>query len=427
MNVRALILLVLPMTLSAQTTDAWRMEADRKIDAHRKGNLTLSLRRNGTPVTGGTVSVRQVTHGFWFGTCVNHYWLGRDDELGDKYRRFISDHFSAVVAENAMKWPYTEPEKGTHTFEKADEMAAFAAEHDLAIRGHTLFWTKIKFKADWMREMEGEPLRESMRNHVKEIVSRYRGKLVAWDVNNEMLNARFFQERVGEGIRPQIFQWARTYDPEVPLFVNEYSILNEPDRVQQYLELIKDLQSKGADVTGIGIQEHAAERVLSVPSDRNTPERQGAVPLTPEGVWKTFDVLSGETDLPIHLTEISFRTQDDEKRADALEKFFRISFAHEKVEAILLWGFWSRAHWLGKQAALVDKDFNLLPAGERLLELLEKEWKTTTHGPLTADGFAFRGFFGGYEGEWTDPQGNVHRFEFRLEKGTEALQIDVQE
>jgi len=425
MTVRALLLLMMPMTLFAETREPWRVEADRRIEAHRKGDVSLTFTRDGNPVTSGTVTVKQVRHGFKFGTCVNVYFLNLQTEKAQKYRDFITDNFSVLVAENAMKWPYTEAKKGIHNFDRADRVMAFAEEHDLALRGHTLFWTKIKFKAEWMREIEGEELRASMETHVKEIVSRYRGRLVAWDVNNEMLNARFFEERAGERIRPKVFQWARKHDPDVPLFVNEYSILCEPDRVQMYVDLVKDLRSRGADVTGIGIQEHAAERVLSVPSDRNTPERQGAVPLTPEGMWQTFDTLAEETGLPIHLTEISFRTNDDDKRADALEKFFRVSFAHEEIDAILLWGFWAKAHWLGKKAALVDANFNLLPAGERLIHLLQEEWNTRTGGKVTDAGFSFRGFYGKYEGEWTGPDGIPHAFRFELERGKDAVVIEL--
>lgn len=423
MKLQTLLVLILPMTLPAQNTDAWRTEADRRIEAHRKGDLTLKFTRDGKPVTEGAVELKQVKHGFKFGTCVNSFILDSETKNAQKYRDFVSENFSAMVPENAMKWPYTEEKKGTHNFYRADLIMDFAEKHDLALRGHTLFWTKIKFKADWMREIEGEELRTAMENHVREIVTRYKGKLVAWDVNNEMLNAAFFEERVGKGIRPDIFKWARSHDAKVPLYVNEYSILCEPDRVEKYVALIKDLQAKGADVTGIGIQEHAAERVLSVPSERNTPERQGAVPLTPEEMWKTFDTLAEATGLPIHLTEISFRTDDEEKRADALEKFFRVSFAHEDVDAILLWGFWVKAHWLGSKAALVDKDFNLLPAGERLLQLLQKEWKTSTSGELADRQFAFRGFYGGYEGILIGPDGQKTPFRFDLKRGEETLTI----
>lgn len=419
-----LCLLLIPMTWSDEPLPDWRVKADRRIEKIRKGDADLQfVDGEGAPVDLVSVSVEQTRHAFKFGTCVNQYWLQSDRPEGEKYRKFIARHFTAMVAESAMKWPQTEPKRGERFFDHADAMVRFAKKHDIALRGHTLFWSKIKFKADWMREMEGEPLRVAMREHVGAIVSRYRDDVIAWDVNNEMLNARFFEERVGGDIRSDIFKWAHEAAPEVPLFVNEYSILNEPDRVEAYLELIRGLQAKGAPVGGIGIQEHAAERVLRVPSETNTPERQGVVPLTPEGVWETFDRLHEETGLPIHITEISFRSDDPAVRGEALDKFFRVAFAHEAVEVLMLWGFWRRAHWLGDKAALVDAEFNLLPGGERLLQLLETEWKTVAEGAVEKGEFSFRGFFGEYEGEAVLKDGTRKPFRFRLEQGTDSLTI----
>jgi GH35 family endo-1,4-beta-xylanase len=412
----------------AEEPAAWRVEADKRIEANRKGDVRLSVvDQKGNPVKTGKIEVHQTRHAFKFGTCVNQYWLRNQSELGEKYRAFIADHFSAMVAESAMKWPQTEPVRGTHDFSKSDLMVAFAKEHNLALRGHTLFWTKIKFKADWMREMEGEPLREAMKNHVDAIVSRYKHDVIAWDVNNEMLNAAFFEERVGKGIRPEIFKWAHAQAPEVPLFVNEYSILCEPDRVEAYLDLIKGLQNDGAKIGGIGIQEHAAERILEgIVSEKNTMERQSELSLSPEGIWESLDRLADETGLPIHITEISFRTMDPQQRADALDAFFRVMFAHEDVDVIMLWGFWVRSHWLGEQAALLDRDFNLLPAGEKLIELLEKEWKTRTDGDLEAGTFAFRGFYGSYAGEITLENGRTLPLQFELKKGQPEVSVQVQ-
>ena len=419
-----LCILMTPIAFSDDPPPDWRVEADRRIETLRKGEVTLHF-----PDVPGesnevvSVKVRQTRHAFKFGTCVNQYWLRSDRPEGEKYREFIARHFTAMVAESAMKWPQTEPAPGERFFEHADAMVAFAKTHDLALRGHTLFWSKIKFKADWMRELEGPPLREAMRAHVNAIVPRYRENVIAWDVNNEMLNARFFAERVGGEIRADIFKWAHAAAPEIPLFVNEYSILNEPDRVEEYLKLIRDLTDAGAKVGGIGIQEHAAERVLRVPSDTNTPERQGVVPLTPEGIWGTLDRLHKETGLPIHITEISFRSEDPVVRGDALDKFFRVAFAHEAVDALMLWGFWRRAHWLGEEAALVDADFNLLPGGKRLLHLLETEWKTTTEGDVDGGAFTFPGFYGEYEGEALLSDGTRKLFAFELKKGAKTVSV----
>jgi hypothetical protein len=116
--------------------------------------------------------------------------------------------------------------------------------------------------------------------------------------------------------------------------------------------------------------------------------------------------------LPIHFTEVSARSADEGRRANALEDFYRTAFSHPAVEAIVLWGFWERAHWIGRDAALVAADWSMLPAGKRIFEdLLAREWMTDVTGITDADGMIrFRGFFGTYRIESPDFQGSTVRF-----------------
>ena len=399
-------LLGLPMTAEDAPLPAWRQEADRRIQEHRTGMHALRIvDAQGAPVDGVAISVAQTGHDFHFGTCVSHAWLARDDEPARKYREFIARHFNTVVGESSMKWAYTERERGTHDFTHADNLLAFAEANGLAVRGHTLFWTKIRYKADWVKELEGEELKAAMENHLRTILPRFRGKLIAWDGINEMITARLFVERVGEGIREHIYQLAHELDPDTPLYTNEYSILCNDTGLNGYVDLIDGLQAAGVTLGGIGIQEHAAERIANVRAEGEQMERQSQFELTPGGIWARLDRLA-EYDLPIHLTEISFRAEDEAKRAEAVDMFFRVTFAHPSVEAIMLWGFWQRAHWLGRPAVLFDADFQPYPSGDALLNLLETEWKTRESGQADPEGhWSFRGFYGPYEVTLRDAQG----------------------
>lgn len=409
----AKVLLMMTTLLLAEELPAWRVEADRRILEHRTGEHTLRLTdAAGNPLSNVAVSIEQTGHDFKFGTCVAHQWLEQRNPAADAYRAFIARHFNTVVGESSMKWAYTEKERGVHDFTWADQLMAFAEEHGLAVRGHTLFWTKIRYKADWVKELRGEELQAAMENHLRQILPKYRGRLIAWDVINEMITAFFFEERIGKHIRPHMFKLAHDIDPDTPLFTNEYSILCNDKGANAYIELIRGLQEAGAPIHGIGIQEHAAERIADVPPEGDQMERQSQFRLTPEGIWGRLDRLA-EFGLPIHLTEISFRAEDEAKRAEAVDSFFRTAFAHPSVEAVMLWGFWERAHWLGRPAVLFDRDFNPLPAGAALLNLLENEWKTRLEARTDAEGIlSFRGFYGPYRIRVTHPDGReeVHSF-----------------
>jgi GH35 family endo-1,4-beta-xylanase len=386
-----------PPQLSEQD---WRAESDRRIDAVRRSDFSLELVGDSGDVPGNAeVSVRQTRCDFLFGTCVAGDPLSTD---GDEraYFGFIRETFNALVCENAMKWYATEKQAGALTCEEADRLMSFAETNGLVMRGHCLFWSKPKFVQPWVQSLTSDELRAAMDARLKQVVGRYRGRLIAWDVNNEMLDGSFFSDRLGPDIDAWMFRRARELDPGAPLFVNEYGILCNDEKLERYVALIRRLQAAGAQVDGIGIQEHAVERFTptaeTAAAEADRPERKGRGPLVPADVWRRLDRLA-EFGLPIDLTEISCKTDDQHRRADSLEMLLRVGFAHPHVRAVMLWGFWENRHWLGKDAALVDAQWNLLPAGERVRRLLLEEWRTNVAGRSDAAGrFRFRGFHGEY-------------------------------
>jgi endo-1,4-beta-xylanase len=398
---RKLLLLGIAMNVLAADETDWRAESARRIEAHRKADFSLRVETaDGRPAAGVAVEARLVRHAFLFGTCVNTDLLRAQTENGAKYRQILLEHFSGLVDENSMKWYAIEKERGQIDFSGADAILAFAAEHGLPLRGHCLHWSKQKFAKPWVQALAVGDLRDAMLAQIDRTVAHAKGKVVAWDVFNELLDGDYFQKRLGTNITAEVFQRAAASDPEVPLFVNEYHIIDSDERVETYLALIADLKAQGAKIDGIGVQEHAAERFAAAPKTdvaEDKPERASPGSLDPWAVWRRLDRLAS-TGLPIHLTEISAKTESGTHRADALEIFMRTAFAHPDVEAILLWGFWEKSHWLGAPAALVSKDWETLEAGQRVFDLWGKEW--TTRVTLTTDAggkVAFRGFPGRYE------------------------------
>jgi GH35 family endo-1,4-beta-xylanase len=393
---RTVLFLIVFLAVSSRAQTSLRDEIDQRIATHRQGEFQLTLTDSrGRPLPDTEVELELTRHAFLFGTAVNANWLESESPEGQFYREFILEHFNAVVAENAMKWPQTEPAPGVTDFAGADLLADFAATHHLTLRGHCLFWSKEKWQSDWVRSLEGTELRTAVKQRLENILPRYQDQIRDWDANNEMLDGSFFITR-DPGIREFIFQESSRIAPKVRLFTNEYGILDSDEKTGDYLRLIQDLQEGGAPVAGIGIQEHAAERFADTYGGGGQVERNSPAPLRPREVWKRLDRLA-ETGLPIHITEVSFATEDRDAQANALESFYRTAFAHPDVEAFFLWGFWRRAHWLGEKAALVRADGSLTPAAETLSRLLREEWVTRVSGRTDAQGvFRFRGFYGTY-------------------------------
>jgi GH35 family endo-1,4-beta-xylanase len=381
----------------------WRSEADSRIERLRKGDLVVEVRgQDGAPLKDARVEYRLKRHSFLFGTAIAYAPFADAGDQGRAYRQFILDHFSALVCENEMKWYNTEVERGHEDYAPADALLAFADQNGLAMRGHCLFWEQEEWVQPWLSALDQTDLRAAMEHRLAATVNRYAGRLVSWDVNNEVLDGKFYHRRMGPDATAWMFREAARLDPKTPLFVNEFAILGEREKTDRYLALIRDLRERGAQVGGIGVQSHDSDR-LAVdgrmelhPGDR--PYWELSNPLTAEAFLATLDRLHGETGLPIHLTEISAKFPDATRRGELLEMIFRLGFSHAAVEAIMLWGFGATTHWMGPDAALMGADGTLTAAGSRISRLLREEWTTRGDGVTGADGrVAFRGFYGSYE------------------------------
>ena len=406
-HVLTLLFLASPSVAAAD----WRNDADDRIEHLRKGDFTVEVRdAAGAPIGGAMVAYQLRHHAFLFGTAIAYAPFADQGENGRLYRQFILDHFSALVCENEMKWYSTEVEHGHEDYAPADALLAFAADNGLRMRGHCLYWEKQKYAMPWLVALTPAALKSAVERRLTATLPRYAGRLASWDVNNEMLDGSFFRDRLGPDIAAWMFKEAARLDPKTPLFVNEYAILGNPEKTERLLALVKDLQAKGATVGGIGIQSHDSDRLTTdreaAPMSGERPEWMMKARLTPEMFLATLDRLYAETRLPIHLTEISAKTPDAVRRGEVLDMLFRLGFSHESVQAIMLWGFGAKTHWMGPDAALMNADNTLNAAGARISHLLREEWTTRGSATAGADGrTAFRGFYGDYTLKITLPDG----------------------
>jgi hypothetical protein len=155
--------------------------------------------------------------------------------------------------------------------------------------------------------------------------------------------------------------------------------------------------------------------VKLAPGDR--PEGLLKTALTPMIFLNSLTRLYSETGLPIHLTEVSAKVPDANQRGEALDTLFRLGFSHHAVQAIMLWGFGEKTHWMGADAALVNADGTLNAAGQRISHLLREEWTTRGTTASGVDGrVAFRGFFGLYTLKITLPDGRQVEQDVELTK-----------
>lgn len=177
----------------------------------------------------------------------------------------VEKHFSSITPENILKWEEVHPAPGQYNFEAADRFVALGEKHKMFIVGHTLVWFHQTpgwvFQDEAGKPLSREALLERMRDHILTVMGRYRGRIHAWDVVNEAVTAdgqlrkSKWLEIIGEDYLLKAFEYARQADPDARLYYNDYD--NEkPPQTAGVVRLIRNLQSHGVRVDGVGIQGH---------------------------------------------------------------------------------------------------------------------------------------------------------------------------
>ena len=199
---------------------------------------------------------------FYIGVALNTPQITGADTLS---LEIVKKHFNSIVAENCMKSGQIQRTEGVFDFELADQFVEFGEKHNMHIVGHTLIWhsqaPRWFFSDEKGNDVSREVLIERMKNHIYTVVGRYKGRIHGWDVVNEAIedngswrNSKFYQI-LGEEFVELAFKFAAEADPDAELYYNDYSMALEGRR-NGVIKMVKNLQSKGIKIDGIGMQGH---------------------------------------------------------------------------------------------------------------------------------------------------------------------------
>ena len=305
---------------------------------------------------------------FTIGVAVNQKNVTDADQIA-----IIKKQFNSVTAENDWKPGEIHPKEGVWNFEKADKIADFCRENGIKMRGHCLCWHS-QF-ADWMfTDKKGKPVKkevfyERLRDHIHTVVNRYKDVVYAWDVVNEamaddgrpfefvdgkMVKASPYRQSrhfklCGDEFIAKAFEFAREADPDVLLFYNDYSCVDNGKRERIY-EMVKKMKEAGVPIDGIGMQGHYN---IYFPDE--------------EQLEKAINRFS-EIVNHIHITELDLRTNTESGgqlmfsrgeakpqepyiatlQEDQYNRLFRIFRKHKDViDNVTFWNLSDKDSWLG--------------------------------------------------------------------------------
>ncbi len=199
---------------------------------------------------------------FRIGTALNQAQFSEIDKRG---AAIAKSQFNAITPENVLKWELVHPEPARYAFDAPDRYVKFGEDNGMFIVGHTLVWhsqvPKWVFQDDHGEPATREFLLNRMRDHIRTVVGRYKGRIKGWDVVNEALNedgtlreSPWFKI-IGPDFIAKAFEFAHEADPTAELYYNDYSLEN-PAKCAGAVALVRKLKAQGVFITGIGSQGH---------------------------------------------------------------------------------------------------------------------------------------------------------------------------
>ncbi|GAA5066160.1 endo-1,4-beta-xylanase [Thermocatellispora tengchongensis] len=297
--------------------------------------------------------------GIHIGTAVDVTALAEEDD----YRRVLNREFTHITAENAMKWESVEPERGVYNWEGADAVVENARRNHQRVRGHTLVWHN-QLPA-WLTqgvesgEIDAAELRAILRDHIKKEVGRYRGKIRAWDVANEVIdddgNMRqsIWLTHLGPGYIADAFRWARQADPHAKLYLNDYNLEWDTDKIDAYLNLVKQLQAQRVPLDGMGFQGHLGIQ-YDYPGDFPNVMRK----FTDLGLEVAITEADARMVLPVTPEKLA-------RQAEFFRDMLKTCAANRRCTEFTVWGFTDRHSWVPEwfegEGAATPMDENLAP------------------------------------------------------------------
>jgi endo-1,4-beta-xylanase len=190
--------------------------------------------------------------------------------------------FKAVVQNNTYqeKTFFVTPgwAKYTWTFTANEPLASLKFHFPEA---GTFWFDNISIPKSASGTIDPVQLDNAMKNYIMQTVSRYAGKINAWDVVNEPLDDEtgktrsnpqpgtltgdkfYFAEFLGRDYIENALRYASAANSNATLYINEAKLESDPVKLDSMISLINQLKAKGVPLHGIGLQMH-----LTIKNDR---------------------------------------------------------------------------------------------------------------------------------------------------------------
>ncbi|NMP79478.1 endo-1,4-beta-xylanase [Pseudoalteromonas arctica] len=376
---------------------------------HKKHTLSLLLLAGSLSVSAAQAQALKNTFAdsFKMGVAVNQDIVTGKNAAAQS---IIAKQFNTVTLENAMKAEVIYPQQGKVDFSGADAFIDFAKQNNMFTVAHTLVWHNQT--PDWFfTNSKNEPNTpaeqlEQMRKHIELVAGRYKNKVDAWDVVNEVIaddgsyRPTVWVNRVGDGdtMVKAAFKYAQQYSPNTELYYNDFNAWR-PEKRDGIIRMIKMLQKEGIRIDGIGIQAHWGLNFPKMQYIEQAIDAYAALgikvmiteldidvlPLTKEGQITGTDMMKPQFQLEEFETYLdpykNGLPSDVEAQLNARYKaLFELFYAkRDKIDRVTFWGLHDGMSWKNdypipnrtNYPLLWDRNLNPKPVIKTIAEVVQ--------------------------------------------------------
>lgn len=333
---------------------------------------------------------------FHLGAAINEdIILGKDLQS----KNIVTSEFNSITPENSLKWMFLQPFPNKFNFGAADKYVELGIKNNMHIVGHALVWHNQL--ADFMKTTGSRSeFKKHVENHINTVVSRYKGKIDAWDVVNEAFNENgslrpsVFKKQMGENYIEDVFKLAETADPDADLIYNDYN-LYKPAKRAGVLKMVKKLQENGTKINAIGVQAHwrlnspslmEIEQIILDISDLGVEVMFTELDVTVlpnpwelvgAEVTQNFSKFEGDPKMDPYPKALPKSVE--KQLAKRYEDIFKLFIKHQdKISRVTFWGVMDKHSWLNdwpikgrtNYPLLFDRNYQPKKAYNKLINLI---------------------------------------------------------
>jgi endo-1,4-beta-xylanase len=269
----------------------------------------------------------------------------------------------------------------------------FAETHRMKVRGHTLVWGGSN--PAWLTagQFSSQELSRLLQEHITKVVTRYSGKVFAWDVVNEAfdehgaLGPSLWYDQPGIGFAgkgtayiERVFRWANAADQQALLFYNDTGSEAINTKSDAIYAMVKDFKQRGVPIDGIGMQMHLFDLQADFDSIGANISRFTALDV---------QVHITEMDVAIPLDSAGHASAADlARQAEIYRRIAAACLVHPGCTAIQTWGFSDKYSWIRSktkgakgQALLFDRFYTPKPSYHALESVFDDELRVRPPAP----------------------------------------------